>query len=145
MDDCRQNILIHKTRKAIISVVAVFLVIYILADVSVLQIVHGSENVGIPPQHHSVDADGCLSENKRSSTYESKQTNFSQTDKHHNSDEDCSDEGECIASCSHIIVSYFTFNPSAYKETRQSQRPVDRENTTPMSEPSDIFHPPQIA
>lgn len=142
MNDCKQN---QKIRKAINSVVAVFFVIYILADVSVLQIVHGSENVGIPPQHHSVDADGCLSRNNRSSTHESKQASFSQTDKHHNSDEDCSDEGECLASCSHIIVSYFAFNPPIDLENGITHNPLDRENTTPMSEPSDIFHPPQIA
>ena len=137
--------LIKKVKKATIYLVAVLLVLYVLADVSVLQIIHGSENVGIPASHHSIDEDGCLDRDPQSNSTQSTQANLSKTDEHHNSDEDCSDEGECFASCSHIVVSYFSFNSSPLSEIRTGQSIVHYENRKPKSDPSDIFHPPQTA
>lgn len=136
---------LKRTKKATISVVALLLVLYVLADVTILQVVHGSESLGIPAQHHLVDDDGCNSVETNSSFNPQTQTSISTADDHHNSNEDCSGEGECLASCSHIIVSYFRFASSSFVVARNRPIMIHSEETAPKSHPTEIFHPPQLA
>lgn len=137
--------LLKQTKTAAISVVALLLVLYVLADVTILQIVHGNESVGIPAPHHLIDHDGCNSLENNSSSNLQTQSSISTADDHHNSNEDCSGEGECLASCSHIVVSYFRLASSSFVMAWNRPIAIHAEETAPKSHPSDIFHPPQTA
>lgn len=136
-----RKILKKRLRSAVIYCVALFLMIYVLADVSVLETIHGSEIVGIPALHHSVDEHGCVLSQSESS--QSEQASFSETDEH-NSNEDCSGEGECLV-CSHIVVSYVDFNLSQLGELKAPQPIIYYECDKPKSASFDIFHPPKSA
>jgi hypothetical protein len=140
----RQNF-IKTLKKATVYSVALFIVVFALADVSVLQAYHGNESIGIPPAHHSTQENDCPAELTQTGTDQTNADTPFLTNHNHNSDEDCSGEGECLASCSHIVVGYFVFEPFVYCETTLNQNSLHRENTTPKSELSAIFRPPQIA
>jgi len=131
-------------RKAAINAVALLLVLYVLADVSVLQIVHGNEVVGIPARHHLVDDDGCNSLISQPGSKSESQASFRRADSHQ-SDEGCFGGDECLASCSHIVVSYFHFASTSLLEAWNTSLIIANEDTAPKSLPSDIFHPPQFA
>jgi hypothetical protein len=136
---------IKKARKATINIVALFFIVFALADVSVLQAYHGNELVGIPAEHHNVQDNDCIAEKTQLNSSHDKQTRISAHNQHNNSNEDCSGEGECLAGCSHIIVSYFVFNPCLQYEIIKPQPTSFHENTIPKSEPTAIFHPPKTA
>ncbi len=138
----KQQNFVKKIKGATIYVVALFFIVFALADLSVLQAYHGNENVGIPAEHHTYQDDDCSQEKPLDST-QSEQPSISSHDEHHNQDDDCSDKGECLAGCSHIIVSYFVFNANVFSEVRQTQESLFYENTTPKSEPTSIFRPPR--
>ena len=132
-------------KKVTIHSVALFIIVFALADVSILQAYHGNETLGIPPAHHSEQKADCgdkILEIKKDGT--TSDTPFF-TNHDHNSETDCQGEGECLASCSHVIVSYFGFNANQFKVDSTLQNPLSHEVTSPKSEPADIFHPPQLA
>lgn len=131
-------------RNVAINAVALLLILYVLADVSVLQIVHGNEVVGILARHHLVDNDGCnFLESRSRSEFES-QESFRRTDNHER-DEGCFGGDECLASCSHIVVGYFHFTSTSLLEAWNTSVIIANEDTAPKSHHSDIFHPPQFA
>ena len=145
MDFRTRQILIKRSKKAVIYLVALFFVLYVLADVSVLQAVHGSEVMGIPPAHHSADMSGNKPGEVSRESDRKDQLSFSKADEHGDANEDCNDDDNCLAGCSHIVVSYFVFASRSTVEIKQNQNILRHENTIPMSEPSDIFHPPKTA
>lgn len=135
-------------KKATIYSLALFIIVFALADVSILQAYHGNESLGILPTHHTEEKIDC--EFEVNSAYNFTDLNETDTpffiDHQHNSDTDCPGESECLASCSHIIICYFVFNTDELlSKYRQPRNPSFQENTTPKSEPADIFHPPKAA
>ncbi|MCB1024680.1 MAG: hypothetical protein KDB79_09835 [Acidobacteria bacterium] len=132
-------------KKATVYSVALFIVVFALADVSFLQAYHGNESMGIPPAHHTGQENDCPEELNQKKTIQTNSDATFFTNHDHNSEKDCSDEGECLASCSHIVVGCFVFESFVCCETPLSQNSLHRENTTPKSELSAIFRPPQIA
>lgn len=136
---------IKTIKKAIVYSVALFIIVFALADVSILQAYHGNESMGIPPSHHTAQENDCPDELTQMRTDQTNSDTAFFTNHDHNSEQDCSGEGECLASCSHIVVGYFVFEPFIYSETPLSQNSLHREDTTPKSEPTSIFRPPQTA
>ena len=139
-----QNFLKFMKRATIYSL-ALFFVIFALAEVSVLQAFCGNEALGIPPTHHSEQKQDCEDEIFLNAEYESNSEIPFVTNHNHNSEKDCPGEVECLANCSHIIVSYFGFHTNIFKVNNTIHNPNSYEITTPQSEPTDIFHPPQSA
>jgi hypothetical protein len=145
MDFSSRQLLGEKAKRMAVYLVALFLMLYVMADVSVLQAIHGSEIAGIPPAHHATENPRETPEELSLAPNNEHGAGLSNSDSRNNSNEDCSDADNCLASCSHIIVSYFVFANHSGAEIKQLQDTFFRENMTPKSEPSDVFHPPETA
>ncbi len=143
---CKNSqLLMKRCRKPAIKAVAFLIVLYVLADVTVLQSVHGSENIGIPARHNLLYDDGCRAGEFRLDSNQTTNPSVSDPDNHQDSNEDCSDEGGCLASCSCIVVSYFRFTSSLFATTAIMANVSHIEESAPKSDPADIFHPPKTA
>ncbi len=140
----RQNF-VKVIRKATVYSVALFIVVFALADVSVLQAYHGNETIGIPPANHTAQEKDCPDELTQMSTDQTNSDTAFFTNHNHNSDEECSGEGECLASCSHIVVGYFVFSTHILSVTEQTQTPLFYDRIIPNSESASVFRPPQTA
>ncbi|MGI8543955.1 MAG: hypothetical protein ACR2MD_10835 [Aridibacter sp.] len=135
---------IKTLKKATVYSVALFIVVFALAEVSILQAYCGNESIGIPPAHHTEQIKDCPDEVSQTNTVRTDSDN-SFTNHNHNSEDndDCNDE--CLGNCSHIILGYFEFLPFISKETKQVENPLFYENTIPNSESTSLFRPPQTA
>ncbi len=131
-------------KKATVYSVALFIVVFALAEVSILQAYCGNEAIGIPPAHHTEQIKDCPDEINQTNTVKTDLDN-SFTNHNHNSDDEGDCEDECQGNCTHIILGYFEFLPFISKETKQVQNPLFYENTIPTLDPTSLFRPPQTA
>ncbi len=131
-------------KKATVYSVALFIVVFALAEVSILQAYCGNEAIGIPPAHHTEQNKDCPEDISQTNTVKIDSDN-SFTNHNHNSDDDDECDDECLGNCAHIILGYFEFLPFISKETKQVQNPLFYENTIPTLDPTSLFRPPQTA
>jgi hypothetical protein len=127
----------HKSilKRIFIKCVALFFVIYALADVSILQAYCGNESVGIPPAYH-------FSKEKNDST-EDIADNFQQPHEQKDSEQDCGDD--CCICSSHVVINSYNVESSLVKLAKIAPKTTSYENRYPNSELRNLFRPPQIA
>lgn len=135
---------IKSLKKATIYSVALFIVVFALAEVSILQAYCGNEAIGIPPAHHTDQKKDCPDEISQTNTVKTDSDNSFTNHNHNSDDEDDCDE-ECLGNCAHVILGYFEFLPFISEETKQVQKPLFYENTILTSDPTSLFRPPQTA
>jgi|CXWL01.1.fsa_nt_gi hypothetical protein len=122
------------------QLLALFILLYALADVSVLQAYCGNESMGIPPDHHSVLRANDSAQSEHDTCSESGKADCRQTpdekeyDHHH----------ECF--CWHqIIVGFYHFNPVLFTESLRTQPSVSYDEQYSDSSLTHLFRPPQLA
>lgn len=91
-------------KRCLIKLVAVFFVVYALADVTVLQAYCGNESVGIPPAHHLSNSTSVMDPSRPPVTDGEDQERFFST--HQSTDEPCSGDEECFCCCPHVTVGF---------------------------------------
>ena len=134
---------IKQIKDALIHLVASLLVMFALADISILQAYHGNEAIGINAKDHTSQENHCADEKSQIDPDQVQQDSISQFGDGHGSKDRCSDETECLAGCCHVAVCYFLFDNHFDSETLADNNPLLHEETTPKFHPTDIFHPPQ--
>lgn len=121
-------------------ILAVFFVLYALADVTALQAYCGNEMVGIPPAHHSVESTNNSIQSEQETCTESKKADCQQSP----DNQDYDHHHECF--CWHqVIVGFFLFNSTLFTELPKTLSPVFYENKYSNSDLSGFFRPPQTA
>jgi hypothetical protein len=129
-------------KRTIIKCVALLFVIYVFADITVLQAYCGNEAIGIPPAHHlsaqnneSQKVDNNVSINNQ---------NYSQPS-NQESEQDCNDDC-CFCCSSHITLGYFAFEPRVTVFAKNnSLHSSFHENKHSYSALNSLFRPPRIA
>lgn len=132
-------------KMAISDILAIAIIVFALADISVLQAYHGNETLGIPAEHHQTQESNCAQENTRKSLDEQRTDIISRHGDQHEPDGGCAGEAECLAGCSHSVIGFFVLNTNDFPEIILSKNSIIHEETDSKSAPSDIFHPPQKA
>ncbi|MBE7516658.1 MAG: hypothetical protein HS105_08645 [Chloracidobacterium sp.] len=97
----------RKVRPTAVRLLAVFFVLYVLADVSVLQLYCGNEALGIPPADHiAVLSDTADSVSADVTTFSEKETKFDTLDTSSPFPSELPEhvDAECFGGCSHIVV-----------------------------------------
>lgn len=135
---------IKTLKKATIYTVALFIIVFALAEVSILQAYCGNEAIGIPPAHHTEQIEDCPVEVSQTNTIQTDSHNSFTNHNHNSNDEsDCNDE--CLGNCAHVILGYFGFLPFTSKNIELMQNPIFYESTIPTSELTNLFRPPRTA
>lgn len=129
-----------KWRHKLTSLVALFFVVYALADVSILQVYCGNEAVGIPPLHHSAaQADHIISGEQHTCSA------FADSDcKQIPDDHEYDHQHECFCS-QHAVVGFYFLGPSTASVFVNSGPPVFYESTHSISSLTHLFRPPQTS
>jgi len=139
-----QTKILNNIKYSLVRLVALLFVIYVLADVSILQAYCGNESAGIPPAHHFSQntgntlqrVDGVSAENQTEVRKQSGQDNQTLHDW---------DEEACFCCCSHVVAGYFAvtldFNTHALSDTQ----PDTYVSTYSNSTLSNFFRPPRQA
>ncbi len=133
-------------KKATVYSVALFFVVFALAEVSILQAFCGNEAVGIPPSHHiTQETEDCPVELTKNDFNHENSKSPSVTSHNHDTDEDCFGETECLGCCSHVTISQFVFHQYVALNFKNIPNILFYENNIPKSELTSVFRPPQTA
>ncbi len=135
----RQNRQQTRRRKTL-RLVALFFVLYMLADVSVLQAYCGNEMVGIPPAHHSIEQTNDLIQDKQETCTESTKADCRQSP----DNQDSNHHHECFC-WQQVVVGFFLFKTALSAESQRTSLPAFYENKHPNSDLSGFFRPPRTA
>lgn len=122
------------------TVLALFFVMYALADISFLQVYCGNESIGIPPQHHIADRNDDISTKKnnrdRASVIAKDHHDRSGTDRNYDHRHDC-------FSWHQTIVSAFILTTRNAVEDSTSRLPQHFPSGYKNSNPDPNLRPPQ--
>ena len=122
------------------QLLALFILLYALADVSVLQAYCGNESIGIPPDHHSVS----LTNDSAQSGHETCRESIKAACQQSPDDQDYNHHHLCF--CSHqTVIGSFRFNSALTTKLIDTSCPSSHENKRPDSGLSTLFHPPRSA
>lgn len=127
-----------------VKALAVFFVLYALAEVSVLQAYCGNENVGIPPTIHISQNGNSFQE----PTDQSIDTNQMQVGSRSGSDSDTdpsrSCDEECFGNCAHLTVPFASANCSSRAEFPINVSiGIEYDDRLVTSDFPPFFHPPK--
>lgn len=128
-------------RRLAVKLFAAFIVVYALADVSVLQAYCGNETVGIPAAEHQPKTD-----TPNADTHDPKGSNHVDRLNHlpdSQDEEPCSGDQECFGSCSHLVVSRVTVDLSQASSLKVSDKIDSYSGLYSIRIAVSPFHPPK--
>jgi hypothetical protein len=132
----------YKFRRIAIKCVALLFVMYVLADITVLQVYCGNEAIGIPPAHHLSAQNNEVRKVDKSVSVNDQ--NYSQPS-NQESEQDCGDDC-CFCCSSHITLGYSVFQSGTATFVKNNrQRSISYENKHSYSALNSLFRPPRIA
>lgn len=127
-------------RRRATQLLALFILVYAMADVSVLQAFCGNESLGIPPDHHSASLTNDSAQSGHETCSESKKAECQRLP----DDEDYDHSHQCFC-WQQIVVGSFRFDSALITELIETCRPSSHENKRPDSDLQTFFRPPRSA
>lgn len=128
-----------RIRRKLISLMALLFVIYVLADVSVLQAYCGNEAIGIPPDHHLSDA-RHHPDRSNDSPCSAEQADCQRVPDDHEYDH----HHQCFG-WQQVVAAFYSFEPGTADQLSKAQPPIFYEDLHSNSALSHLFRPPRTA
>jgi hypothetical protein len=133
-----------KWKRAISRVLALFFVLYALADITVLQVYCGNETVGIPPYAQQIQ---IKQKNKKTNSLTFAVADSSSSSRQEHTPDLPASEESCFCCCSHITIG-FNFIQSVVPEilpTKQSKSNFSENRLQSNSHLPQLYQPPKFA
>ena len=125
-------------KRSVIRTVAVFFVMYALADVTVLQVYCGNEFVGVPPEHHSSHHKSEFAHVPAEACSDSDQVGCQQAPDDHGYDH----SHQCFY-WQQVGVESYNFNPGLIATVHRSKLPASYDDSPTSFGVSCLFRPPR--
>ncbi len=118
---------------------ALFILLYAIADVSVLQVYCGNEALGIPPEHHITDLGHHL-DRPNEAPCDANDADCHQIPDDHDYDH----QHQCFC-WQNVVLAFVSFDLGLATELAEANPPVFFENLHSNSALSHLFRPPRTA
>lgn len=130
-------------KMAAIKVLAAFLILYALADVSVLQAYCGNEAIGMPPADHLLNRTSEDFKVFKTDTVKSHGSESVSRSSRSDVESPCPGDAECFGNCPHIVIS-LTLVDLESRSTVPDRSDIPWYNSRfTQSDLTPLFHPPK--
>ena len=132
-----------KFKRTAIKLIAVFFVVYALAEVSVLQAYCGNESLGIPPASHLKRAQRNAGSEQKIAAKAAPERNDNEVKPDHDTDAPCEGDEECLGCCSHVVLAFNFLGFDRKADFAGGQLDLPYTDRLITSDLAPLFHPPK--